>query len=72
LGALGVGIGFGLQNIVNNLVSGVPLHRKTHTSRRTIEVGVKWGWERQARSSKINTMKALDIIVPYRRLPVSI
>jgi potassium efflux system protein len=67
VGALGVGIGFGLQTIVNNLVSGIIL-----TFERPIKVGdqvevngrsgiVK---EIGIRASKISNFDGADIIIP--------
>jgi small-conductance mechanosensitive channel len=67
VGALGVGIGFGLQTIVNNLVSGIIL-----TFERPIQVGdqvevngrsgiVK---EIGIRASKISNFDGADIIIP--------
>ena len=67
LGALGVGIGFGLQNIVNNLVSGVILaFERPIQIGDLIEVGGKLGVVKEigVRSSKINNNKGADIIVP--------
>ena len=67
LGALGVGIGFGLQSVVNNFVSGliILIERKIKqgdivsvggTDGRVIEIGM--------RSSVVRTRRGLDIIVP--------
>ncbi|MCW3109285.1 MAG: hypothetical protein JWQ09_3791 [Segetibacter sp.] len=67
LGALGVGIGFGLQNIVNNLVSGVILaFERPIQVGDLIEVGGKLGVVKEigVRSSKINNNEGADIIVP--------
>jgi small-conductance mechanosensitive channel len=67
LGALGIGIGFGLQNIVNNLVSGVILaFEQPIQVGDLIEVGGKLGVVKEigVRSSKINNNCGADIIVP--------
>ena len=67
IGALGVGIGFGLQNIVNNLVSGVILaFERPIQVGDLIEVGGKLGVVKEigVRSSKINNNEGADIIVP--------
>jgi potassium efflux system protein len=67
IGALGVGIGFGLQNIVNNLVSGVILaFERPLQVGDLIEVGGKLGVVKEigVRSSKINNNEGADIIVP--------
>jgi small-conductance mechanosensitive channel len=67
LGALGVGIGFGLQSVVNNFVSGLIMliERKIKqddivsvggTDGRVVEIGM--------RSSVVRTRRGLDIIVP--------
>ena len=67
LGALGVGIGFGLQNIVNNLVSGVIIaFERPIQVGDLIEVGGKTGVVKEigVRSSKINNNEGADIIVP--------
>ena len=67
IGALGVGIGFGLQNIVNNLVSGVIIaFERPIQVGDLIEVGGKTGvvTEIGVRSSKINNNEGADIIIP--------
>jgi small-conductance mechanosensitive channel len=67
LGALGVGIGFGLQNIVNNLVSGIILaFERPIQVGDLIEIGGKLGVVKEigVRSSKINNNAGADIIVP--------
>jgi len=67
LGALGVGIGFGLQNIVNNLVSGVIIaFERPIQIGDQIEIGNKAGVVKEigVRSSKIHSAEGSDIIVP--------
>ncbi|MEO6832216.1 MAG: mechanosensitive ion channel domain-containing protein [Chitinophagaceae bacterium] len=67
LGALGVGIGFGLQNIVNNLVSGIILaFERPLQIGDTIEVAGKIGVVKEigVRSSKISNNEGADIIIP--------
>lgn len=67
IGALGVGIGFGLQNIVNNLVSGVILaFERPIQVGDLIEVGNKSGTVKEigVRSSKIKSADGADIIIP--------
>jgi small-conductance mechanosensitive channel len=67
-GAIGVGIGFGLQNIINNFVSGIMLLLE-----RTLKVGdfvdLESGVsgrvaEISMRYTRITTNRAVDIIVP--------
>lgn len=67
LGALGVGIGFGLQNIVNNLVSGVIIaFERPIQIGDQIEIGNKVGIVQEigVRSSKIKSSEGADIIIP--------
>ena len=67
IGALSVGIGFGLQTIVNNLVSGVILaFEKPVQIGDLIEVGGHTGKikEMGIRASKIATYEGSEIIVP--------
>lgn len=67
IGALGVGIGFGMQNIVNNLVSGLILaFEKPMQIGDVIELGTRIGTVKEIgiRSSKISTFEGSDIIVP--------
>ena len=67
IGALGVGIGFGLQNIFNNLVSGVILaFERPIQIGDLIEVGGKTGTVNEigVRASRINNSEGAEIIVP--------
>jgi potassium efflux system protein len=67
IGALGVGIGFGLQNLVNNLVSGIIIaFERPIQIGDTIEVGGKTGVVQEigVRSSQINNGEGANIIVP--------
>ncbi|MGN8033962.1 mechanosensitive ion channel family protein [Chitinophaga sp. 22321] len=67
IGALGVGIGFGLQNIVNNLVSGIILaFEKPLEVGDVIELGPRSGVVKEIgiRSSKISAYDGSEIIVP--------
>jgi small-conductance mechanosensitive channel len=67
IGALGVGIGFGLQNVVNNFVSGLILMFKrpiqpgdiveiTGTSGKVREIGM--------RATTLTTFEGADVVVP--------
>lgn len=70
-GALGVGLGFGLQNIVNNFVSGLILlfERPIHVG-DTVDVGGLVGVVRRigARSSTVVTFQGAEVIVPNSNL----
>ena len=67
IGALSVGIGFGLQNIFNNLVSGLILifERPIHID-DTIEVNNMVGLVRSIgiRTSNIRTLDGAEVIIP--------
>ena len=67
ISALGVGVGFGLQNIVNNLVSGLILaFEKPVQVGDVIEVASQSGTIKEIgmRSSKIATGNGAEIIIP--------
>jgi len=70
-GAMGVGLGFGLQNIVNNFVSGLILlfERPIHVG-DTVDVGGLVGVVRRigARSSTVVTLQGAEVIVPNSNL----
>lgn len=70
-GALGIGIGFGLQNIVNNFISGfVILLAKTVKRGDWITLGENFGKivDIGIRTSTIRTLDNVDIIIPNSQL----
>ncbi|MCD4731179.1 MAG: mechanosensitive ion channel, partial [Bacteroidales bacterium] len=70
-GAFGVGIGFGLQNIFNNLVSGlILLFERPIQIGDTIEVGTLIGDVKSMgiRSSHVRTFDGAEVIVPNGNL----
>jgi potassium efflux system protein len=71
LGALGVGIGFGLQSLVNNLVSGVMLtFEKPIRVGDFVEVGKNYGTVQEIgiRSTRVYTITGSDIMIPNGNL----
>jgi len=71
LGALGVGIGFGLQNIFNNLISGIILaFERPLNEGDVIEVGNYSGIVKEIgiRSSTIRTADGAEVIIPNGNL----
>jgi len=71
MGALGVGIGFGLQNIFNNLVSGLIIAiEKPFSVGDMVELGKDTGWIKEIgiRASNMQTFEGAEIIVPNGEL----
>jgi potassium efflux system protein len=71
IGSLGVGIGLGLQSVVNNLVSGVILaFEKPFKIGDYIEVSDEEGRIKEIgiRSSKLSTAEGADVIIPNGEL----
>lgn len=67
VGALGVGIGFGLQTIINNLVSGLILaFEKPVSVGDVVEIGGQFGTMKSIgfRSSVISRFEGADLVVP--------
>jgi potassium-dependent mechanosensitive channel len=71
VGALGVGIGFGMQSVVNNFISGLILlfERPIHVG-DVVELGAVQGVVRRIgiRASVVHTWQGADIIVPNSQL----
>ncbi len=70
-GALGVGIGFGLQNIVANFISGLILSfERPIQAGDTIEVGLLMGEVKDigVRASTVKTFDGAEVIVPNSNL----
>jgi len=66
-GAFGVGIGFGMQNIVNNFVSGlILLFERPLQVGDTVQIGGVYGEIRRIgiRSSTVRTFEGAEVIVP--------
>lgn len=70
-GALGVGVGFGLQNVVNNFASGlILLFERPIRVDDVVEVGGLVGTVKRigARSSTVQTFQGAEVIVPNSNL----
>jgi len=70
-GAFGVGIGFGLQNVVNNFVSGlILLTERPVEVGDTVTIGQTFGLVQRIgiRSSTLRTWQGAEIIVPNAQL----
>jgi small-conductance mechanosensitive channel len=70
-GALGVGIGFGLQGVVNNFVSGlILLFERPINVGDAVQVGDLQGWVRRIgiRASVVRTVQGAEIIVPNAQM----
>jgi small-conductance mechanosensitive channel len=71
ISALGVGIGFGMQNLVNNLISGLIIaFEKPVSLEDIIEVGTQSGKMKSIgiRSSVVTTFDGADVIIPNGEL----
>jgi small-conductance mechanosensitive channel len=71
VGALGVGVGFGLQNVVNNFVSGlILLFERPIQTHDVVEVGSLLGTVQRIgiRSSTLRTLDGAEVIVPNANL----
>jgi small-conductance mechanosensitive channel len=71
VGALGVGIGIGLQDVVNNFVSGaILLFERPVQTGDTVQVGELFGEVRRIgmRSSTVRTWSGAEVIVPNSKL----
>ena len=67
LSALGVGIGFGLQNVVSNFVSGlILLFERPVRVGDTVEIGGKWSEIKRIglRATTVQTVDQADVIIP--------
>ena len=67
LSALGVGIGFGLQSVVNNFVSGlILLFERPVRVGDTIELGGRWAVIKKIglRATTVQTLDQADVIIP--------
>lgn len=70
-GAFGVGIGFGLQNIFNNFISGlILLYERPIQLEDMVEIGGVTGTVKRIgiRSSTVRTFQGADVIVPNSNL----
>jgi small-conductance mechanosensitive channel len=71
VGTLGVGIGFGLQNVVNNFVSGlILLYERPVQVGDVVEIGTTVGTVQRIgiRSSTIATFQGAEVVVPNGNL----
>lgn len=71
LGALGVGIGFGLQNIFNNLISGIIIaFERPINESDIIEISGYWGTVQRIgiRATTIRTFDGAEVVIPNGNL----